>query len=288
MNHFYGESLCHTAGCVRKAYYAVRGKPICGSHSRREKLRTKLSKNPDAKKNRDRTLELAQTEVERVADANRTLGKRGQVICSKLRMMKNPEHIPGYWKVFPNNRHGTRVDGFGCATLSPMRVGPIRHGQPGLPEALNLENFHQSNKVYASEVDVNANPTEQFFQLQQAMYVDKIPHRRKEIADNKSAPLYSLWKRSDGSLQRLTYFQSRQFYCHFYEALVRDLPEFKRLQSLLDQGYNLQIVGYDAYPVTKSLEEHYCDVSRPFGHELVLYSMLMNEAPWRKWKTEEF
>jgi hypothetical protein len=58
-------------------------------------------------------------------------------------MMKNPEHIEGFLKVFPNYKHQNRQDGFGCMKLSPKYLGPVDHGQPDLPPALNIENFHQ-------------------------------------------------------------------------------------------------------------------------------------------------
>jgi len=52
----------------------------------------------------------------------------------------------------------------------------------------------------------------------------------------------------------------------------------------LEQGYNLQIVGYDGYNVDKSLKKHYSDTKKPFGHELVLYTLLTiqnpKEYPW--------
>ena len=57
---------------------------------------------------------------------------------------------------------------------------------------------------------------------------------------------------------------------------------------MIDYGFNLRIVGYDGYNVTMPLEEHYKDISRPFGHELVLYSMLKDEFVWRKFKTFDF
>lgn len=42
--------------------------------------------------------------------------------------------------------------------------------------------------------------------------------------------------------------------------------------------HNLRICGYDAYEVKENMkieeyEECYLDISRPFGHELVLYTM---------------
>ena len=51
------------------------------------------------------------------------------------------------------------------------------------------------------------------------------------------------------------------------------------------------ICGYDAYqPDPAKLYEHYCDPSRPFGHELVLYTLLSvkdrEDYPWRRYYRE--
>lgn len=210
--------------------------------------------------------------------------------------MKQPEHIDGFLKVFPNFKHQNRDDGFGCKSLSPKDMGPIDHGQPSLPIALNLENFHQGNKVFPSEVDQTdeeKEPLESFFVTQREMYLDPIPHRHKKeaVGKNKNIPVYSIWERKDHTLVKCSYFQSRQFYCTFYERIAPTLEDFKYLQNLLEKGYNLQICGYDGYEVTQSLEEHYKDISRPFGHELVLYTLLTakpEDYPWRKYKTEDF
>lgn len=71
-------------------------------------------------------------------------------MCSKMNMMKDIGFVTGYINIFPNFKHGNRRDGIGLPSLSPKSIGPVDHGQPGLPLALNLENFHQGNKVYFS------------------------------------------------------------------------------------------------------------------------------------------
>jgi hypothetical protein len=306
---YYGERICDgktKAGksCTNGAYYIYQGHYRCGVHSKKDK-RKKLPPDPKAKEKRKKLLEERQESVEKVAQENRVQGIKGYVILRKLRMMKEPEHVDGYLKVFPNFKHQNREDGFGCMSLSPKSMGPIDSGQPGLPISLNLENLHQGNKVFPSEVDKDGNPLPRFYKTQKEMYLDPVPHRHKKeaVGKNKNIPVYSLWIKKDGTELPLTYFESRQFYTHFYERIAKDLDDFKELKRLIDQGYNLEIVGYDAYPVAKDkklsqkklvkvLDKCYKDTSRPFGHELVLYSMLMIEDekkyPWRKYKTEEF
>lgn len=65
------------------------------------------------------------------------------------------------------------------------------------------------------------------------------------------------------------------------------------LKKKVKDGYNLQIVGYDGRSMAGTTPlQAYLDASAPFGHELVLWTMLTVENkdnyPWRKHKTFEF
>lgn len=74
-------------------------------------------------------------------------------------------------------------------------------------------------------------------------------------------------------------------YCPAYAAGVVKTKAYKELLSLLDQGYNLQILGYDGYDYQtegKTLEACLNDTTRPFGHELVLVCLLTNQRVWEK------
>jgi hypothetical protein len=217
-----------------------------------------------------------------------TQKKRGSVIVTKL-VGHTPEDHPGYLKVFPNNKMQNRKDGFGCCSLSPMRLGPVNHGQPGLPPCLNLENFHQGNKCFALEADDNEEPAPLFDEMRLAYYEDKEPHRHKYKGKK---PLYSVWVDKQGKIHKVEYITSRQFYCIFYERLTENNEDLKKLRQMLDDGINLQIVGYDGRAVGhRSIEQEYLDPAAPFGHELVLYTLLTHKPedyPWRKYKTFDF
>jgi hypothetical protein len=229
--------------------------------------------------------------IENAAIENKNRSVSGQVICSPLKMMKPPEDIPGFLKVFPNFKHQNRKDGYGCKNLSPKAMGPIVHSQPGLPIALNLENFWQFSKVFPDEVDEKGNIKDIFFTRQKEAFQDPIPYRHKPNATG-NIPLYSVFIRKSGEIVTYKYVEARQFYCNYYERFAKASSEFSYLQDLLSKGYNLQICGYDAYKVTIPLEKHYLDSSKPFGHEMVLYTMLTekdeSKYPWRKYKTEDF
>lgn len=214
-----------------------------------------------------------------------------------MHMMRNPGFVSGYMNIFPNFNHGNRKDGLGLPSLSPKAIGPVDHKQPGLPIALNLENFHQGNKVFRDEIDQNGNPTKDFYDTRIAMYQDPIPHRHKDNAKtssgNKNIPIFSVWITPDGKENRIDYFTSRQFYCTFYERATLNNPDYQDLMKKLEDGYSLRICGFDAYPIPakSSIEDCYKDISLPFGHELVLYTMLTEDPkmwPWKKYQTFNF
>lgn len=217
------------------------------------------------------------------------MGKIGQVIVRKMRMMKEVEHIDGFRKIFPNFRHGNRLDGFGCPSLSPMSLGPVIHGEKGLPNAKNIENWHQFAKVYYPQDVDDDQPNSHFFDLLKKAYQSEKAYRHKY--DSKSKALYSFRIMPDGEHRRYTYVESRYFYCKQYEILSKETKELEILKSWINDGMNLQIVGYDGFDVENlSLIEIYKDPKRIFGHELVLYSILTiddpDQYPWNLYKSE--
>lgn len=293
MNIFYGERNCegkYKSGihCNNMAYY-YDNKYLCGLHSNKS-TRKQLPKNPNEYKNKLKMLEEREKIVESVAEENRKNGIHGKIICTKLYMMKDPIHYDGYKKVFPNYKHGNRIDGYGCPKLSPKSLGPINHGMKDLPIAKNLENFHQGAKVFNCEVDEHNKITKQSYEIRKKIYNSSIPYRHKfEFEDMKKLgkinkqPLFSIYYDKNNNEHRYNYIECRYFYCHYYEILVQKIDDFKILKKMLDDGYNLQIIGYDGYPIS-NLMEQYLDDSRPFGHELVLATMLIlenkDEYPW--------
>ncbi len=150
---YYGSISCQgvvkskNISCTNLSYWVQNenGKRAyrCGVHSDKTK-RQKLPRDPNAKEKRLKLYADRQKKVEIKAAFNSRKWHRGHIIVTKLRMMKSPEHHDGYLKVFPNFKHKTRPDGFGCPQLSPKSLGPIDHGMPDLPIAKNLENYHQS------------------------------------------------------------------------------------------------------------------------------------------------
>nr|QBK94015.1 MAG: uncharacterized protein LCPAC406_03290 [Pithovirus LCPAC406] len=298
MDPYHGSIKCQSSikngsPCKNGAYYKVNEDPTyrCGVHSRKFKdTRIGLNKDPNAKKNKQKLIETRKKETREAMKKNKG---RGDVICAKMKMMKEVLYVKSYVNVFPNFRHNGRKDGIGCSSLSPMSLGPVVHGQPGLPDSLNLENFHQGSKVFSSEVDEKGDPTSIFFDEQKKMFKDKIPHRHKEAALKKNVPQYWLWKMKDSTFKRFAYVESRQFYCTYFERLSKDLLDLKKLKDMIEEGWNLQICGYDAINdlTAENAEQYYLDENQPFGHESVLLCLLVLPEelyPWRIHKSEDF
>jgi hypothetical protein len=293
---YYGQLNCQYAGkkiCKNKAYYKCENLYTCGVHSQsktREILPKMTMKQQEISKNNEYFNE--KKEIDEAAKLNREKGKRGKVILSKMKMMKSVENNPGYLKVFPNFKHQNRKDGFGCSSLSPMSLGPVNHGQPNLPPAQNIENFHQGSKCFSNEIDPFGNPTKVYLKSRLAFYNDTIPHRHKYKKDGKTFTRFFVWIDKDNKEHHLPVIPSRQFYCNFYQRLASMKEDFLTLKKKIKEGYNIQICGYDAKPIKPDeIEKAYLDSSSPFGHELVLFTMLTkeeNEFPWLKYKTFEF
>jgi hypothetical protein len=288
---FHGSVPCQAKknngdACTNGAYYKQENVYLCGVHSDKKK-RNELPHDKDAKKKR---LDVINRHNERVREAAEGR-QNGELRCYKMKMMKEVPLVDGFMNVFPNNKHQNRLDGIGCAGLSPMQLGPVQHQQPGLPICKNIENYHQFNKVWPNEVDNEKNPLPIFFERQKEAYQDAVPHRhkfdakqmsllRKQVdGQNRNQPCYAIVLSLNGEQKRFSYVQSRFFYCKAYEVLAKKTGDFKMLRDLLTNGTNLIICGYDAYPVTMSLYEHYCDPTHPFGHELVLYTLLTIDDP---------
>jgi hypothetical protein len=280
----FGLAKCGKCGVAKARwayYFSADGKRgVCGRHAPPKAVRRKLPHDLAAEQAvRDRHTAT----VEAAALANQRKGVPGDLLCSKLRMMQRPEQREGYLLVFPNFKHQGRKDGLGIRALSPKAIGPVHHGQPGLPPAATIENFHQGSKWFRGK------SREAFEAMREQMYLDPVPHRHNPHAapgpgGNKNVPMCSVGVSADGVEHKVSYVESRQFYCWFYSRAVEKMPEFKMLQRNLASGVNMIICGYDGYqPDDARIEAHYADPSRPFGHELVLYTMLKfpkDQWPW--------
>ena len=303
MNIYYGEKNCQSLvcstnkPCINKAYYKVNDKLLCGVHARKYDNLIKLPKNPNKKKIYQDKIKQMKIEVSKFAQDNKIKGLKGKVLVSKMKMMKSPTYIKGYLNIFPNYKHQNRKDGYGCMKLSPKSLGPINHNMPCLPVSLNLENFHQFAKFWKFELDKNNKIIEKFKQNRIEAYQKNSPKRHKynkskllKYNDNVIKPEFSVYYDKFGKEHRYGYIECRYFYCHFYEILAKKEPDFKKIKNMINNGVNINIQGFDGYNVTSDLWYHYNDITKPFGHELVLYTMFIEENtkkyPWNRYYKE--
>lgn len=281
--------------CDNNAYYLQNGQALCGIHSDK-KLRTELKENPKKKEIAAEANVSREDEVIAAAAENIEKGLPGQVCCRKLKMMGAAPHVQGFQSIFPNFKHGGRTDGVGLPSLSPMSLGPVLDAGD-LPEATNLENWWQGQKLYEEEVGKDGKPLPVFYERRKAMFEDPVPHRRKE-GMNSNVKCF-LWTNNEGYEVEYTYIPSRQFYCTLFERLSEENEDLATLRQLRRDGMNLNIIGYDGFDFEKAKGETpaeklmscYLDPSRPFGHELVIVSLLLlkrEEYPWVIRKTADF
>lgn len=74
---------------------------------------------------------------------------------------------------------------------------------------------------------------------------------------NYNKPVFSVMPTKDGLGEEVfTYAQSRWFYCYEYARLAPLTQDYKNLVERLDNGYNLNIVGYDGHSLDgKTMKE---------------------------------
>ena len=283
---YFGEERCiaikgNGGKCENQAYYWYNKQYLCGVHSRKYSDRIDLDKNPNEDEiKRKKMIEHTRT-IKNARNENKKRNRKGKIIMRKIRMMREPERIEGYLLVFPNNRKTHQKLGLHLGSLSPMQAGPVIHNKK---KCLNLENFHQGNKVFDIEVDENKKVLPIYFERRINIY-NKIEAYRykfkafKETLQNKgNVCLYSM---VPGDNTKYSYLQSRKFYCKYYQELVGGNKQFKQLKDIIDEGTNICIYGYDARIIDniitiKQINEWYKDTRQPFGHEMVLYCLLMD------------
>ena len=257
--------------CSGRAYYFQEGNIYCGRHSKKE-TRKKLKNNPEKDILRQKENEVRKSKADNLAAINKQNNIKGKVIVSKLSFMSSPQYQDGYMAIFPNYKHKNRQDGLGFSKLSPKCLGPVIHNMKNLPRSKNLENFYQYSKItkdekYADYLEVRID----------AYNSDLVLKKKKKDVVN------SIYFDKENQPNNFDYIQSRFFYCHYYEKLAMKTPEFAKLKDILENGYNLQIFGYDGYNIDRDIYQHYT-AAKPFGHELVLYCLLMiynkEEYPW--------
>lgn len=156
-------------------------------------------------------------------------------------------------------------------------LSPFFSGQVYLYEghfAKNVENGWQYSKVYKSHVDLDKNPTDEYWNWANKGwnkdYADRYPMGKGAI------PEYCLWKG-----KKLGYIEARkEVYVPLYGNRVKNKDAFKRLQDLYKKEGSLVLFDYDGYDHDKlnmSMNDVLNCETRKMGHAFVLKMLLEQE-----------
>lgn len=314
--------------CKEMCYYVQNGALFCGRHSSEGRAALKKNPNAADVREKAKLENIVEIHAVAKNNREAGKKGRVTASKLLMFKQHNFKPQAGFIPIFPNNKHSHAFGwGFGdFSSLSPMRLGPVV-SETGTFIAKNIENAHQFAKVFPSELSEEqcncpaANefrhfkPNKKFYETRDAGYQDDIPHRhkfdvskiqsqnkkfesemtdeptlkksRKTASELKNSPVYSVCLVGSQEIH-VKYVECRYFYCHHFQKLGMLTPAFKQLKHLMNEGYNLEIVGYDAYKEdgidATTLFKHYCDPKRPFGHEMVVLALLAIEDsenyPW--------
>lgn len=153
--------------------------------------------------------------------------------------------------------------------LSPFYVGPCK--LYGSYKSINLENAWQFSKVYYNHVDVNQNPTPDYFAWAEKGWGDIRAHRYP--MGKGAIPLYSYW---DGN--QLGYIEARKkIYMPLYAAAVQKTYAFKQLKKMQSTGGDLYLWDFDGYDhkaLGLTYDQVIDDPCRKMGHAFVIAMLL--------------
>ena len=153
--------------------------------------------------------------------------------------------------------------------LSPFFCGPVN--LYGGYIAKSVENAWQFSKVYEQHIDVNGDPTAEYFEWAKKGWNDTMAHRYP--IGKGAKPEYSWW---DG--EKLGYIEARKkIYVPLYARAVRKTVAYKKLCGLYDAGENLYLCDFDGYDheaMGMSMMDVINNDKRPMGHAFILKRML--------------
>jgi len=230
----------------------------------------------------------------------------GVVEASDVKSWKQP-NIPGFTSINVSSSSPNYKE------LSPMKLGPFvaterRSPNRWYPDGIHpgfravddefqqatvqvFENYWQGSKIYPKDV-VNEIIQPSFYQRRAKLFADPKGHRRA-LPKSAGKP-----KASYFNDEVLFCTQARIYYIQNYIFLVEREPKYWDLVKRVNEGENLQILGYDGYdpvsglpfgahPLTyEAMERAMYDPNRSFGHEFVLAGLLSGIKPWENFDGE--
>lgn len=147
--------------------------------------------------------------------------------------------------------------------LSPFFVVPYNI------DAYNVENVWQYSKVYKKHVDIDNEPTDEYYKWRQQGFKTK---RGVRYPMGKGAiPLYSLWDN-----EKLGYIEARRkiYYKVYSDGVVRT-DAYRKLYDYYISNTDIHLWDFDGYDYQHTdLKSVFNDPKRKMGHGFVLAIML--------------
>jgi hypothetical protein len=168
-------------------------------------------------------------------------------------------------------------------SLSPENLGPIL--LPNRETCINLENLWEFSKVAKSLVTKEEENTikKEYYDLRKIGFEDG--NYQYYLEDDRNELAFFLFKDKYGKERRFTPLGAKFFFCHYYEMLVKNKPDFIRLKTFKEEKFNIQIAGNLFINERKTPIEYYIQDRENFDEAMVLYCMLTieneNNYPWR-------
>ena len=157
--------------------------------------------------------------------------------------------------------------------LSPFVLGPVQTYEVEV-YAQRFENLWQYSKVYKEHLDVDGNPSVEWFAWRARGWADMRAHRYPMGRGRK--PEYSWWEE-----EKLGYIDARkQIYAKVYAKRVVQTRSYDLLKLLYFTRGEVVLRDYDAYDHIKmgmSLRDVINNPNQIMGHAFVLAMMLENK-----------
>lgn len=154
--------------------------------------------------------------------------------------------------------------------LSPFFLGPVK--LYGDYVSQTVENAWQYTKVYYSQIDIEGEPTEEYWKWAKEGWAN--PKAVRYPMGKGAKPMYALWNG-----EKLDYIQARKrIYVPLYSHAVVKTEAFKKLQEICyNTEETIYLWDYDGYD-HKKFDMSYLDVlnckTRKMGHAFILGWML--------------
>lgn len=221
-------------------------------------------------------------EIEEARQRNALYGERGRVRLHRQYHFRDNSVGDKRWRKLPGFRNISVCAGAKkWKAVAPAFLGPITdHGQANAPAAQNLENLWRFIHIWPEDLQ-DGQPSADWMQRRNdGFQVEQGKRLPRALRRDESSACLGVW----WSGQLLDEVRARrEVFCPLYTRLVERNETFKELDMLVQQGYNLQLFGYQAFDFVEqglSLRRALDDVSQPFGHEIVLYALLTRQRIW--------